>query len=53
MKSRTDLDEFLSDLARYAAADVLTAHLTADTLRRYLRAGLIVPDDLCAGDADG
>ncbi|MEV7360399.1 cysteine dioxygenase family protein [Kitasatospora sp. NPDC091276] len=53
MEPRSNLDEFLSDLARYAAADVLTAQLTADTLRKYLRSGLIVPDDLCAGDTDG
>ncbi|RKT20002.1 hypothetical protein BX285_4480 [Streptomyces sp. 1114.5] len=53
MQPRSNLDEFLSDLTRYAAADVLTAQLTADTLRKYLRAGLIVPDDLCTGDTDG
>ncbi len=46
MQPGSNLDEFLSDLARYAAADVLTAPLAADTLRTYLRAGLIVPDDL-------
>ncbi|MDH6143682.1 MULTISPECIES: cysteine dioxygenase family protein [Kitasatospora] len=49
----SNLDEFLSDLQRYAAAGVLTPQLTADTLRKYLRAGLIVPADLCAGDTDG
>ncbi|MEV6976201.1 cysteine dioxygenase family protein [Kitasatospora sp. NPDC093806] len=53
MRPGSNLDEFLADLARYAAAEVLTAQLTADTLRKYLRAGLIVPADLCAGDVDG
>ncbi|MEU4115578.1 cysteine dioxygenase family protein [Kitasatospora sp. NPDC028055] len=53
MATGSNLDEFLADLARYAAAEVLTAQLTADTLRKYLRAGLIVPEDLCAGDTEG
>ncbi|MFF2073185.1 cysteine dioxygenase [Kitasatospora sp. NPDC058162] len=53
MTTGSNLDEFLADLERYAAADVLTAQLTADTLRKYLRAGLIVPGDLCAGDTEG
>ena len=47
----SNLDEFLADLDRYRALDVLTPQLTADTLRKYLKAGLIVPDDLCVGDA--
>ncbi|WP_344656836.1 cysteine dioxygenase family protein [Catenulispora subtropica] len=47
------LDTFLSDLDRYAAIGVLTPQTTADTLRRYLEAGLIVPDDLCEGDEGG
>jgi len=55
----TNLDEFLSDLDRYAAVGALTpqtpppTQTTADTLRRYLGAGLIVPDDLCEGDDGG
>ncbi|NUR25507.1 MAG: cysteine dioxygenase family protein [Catenulispora sp.] len=49
----SNLDEFLSDLDRYAAVGVLTPQTTADTLRRYLGAGLIVPEDLCEGDDGG
>ncbi|MEZ0112540.1 putative metal-dependent enzyme (double-stranded beta helix superfamily) [Catenulispora sp. EB89] len=49
----SNLREFLSDLDRYAAIGVLTPQLTADTLRKYLKGGLIVPEDLCAGETGG
>jgi predicted metal-dependent enzyme (double-stranded beta helix superfamily) len=53
MAQGSNVTELLSDLQRYADIGVLYPQVAADTLRKYLRANLILAPDLRVGDSDG
>lgn len=53
MAHGSNVTELLSDLQRYADIGVLYPQVAADTLRKYLRADLILAPDLRVGDSSG